>query len=174
MNEPWWRVRVTQEMYEGIANVQSLYKSAGRSFPDGPSSASDAPCRTARQGPKHQPAVESEAPNYMPRLDTRATGRGNSSDVPSHRGGSTSAPRESVGHRAHQSMDEAEEETRSQTGLQAQSDTVSQLECVTCELRNDLEHERSRSLGLVDNVNRLSSERERDRSDFAFAQLETS
>ena len=69
-------------------------------------------------------------------------------------------------------MDEAEEETRSQTGLQAQYDTVSQLERVTCELREDLEHERSRRLGLVDNVTRLSSERERDRSDFALAQLE--
>ena len=69
-------------------------------------------------------------------------------------------------------MDEAEEETRSQKGLQAQSDTVSQLERVTCELYEDLEHERSRRLGLVDNVTRLSSERERDRSDFAFAQHE--
>ena len=124
MTDPWWRVRVTQEIYEEIANLQSLYKRAGRSFPDGPSSASNAPRRTARQGPKHQLAVESEAPKYLQRVDTRATGQGNSSDVPSHRGGSTSVPRESVGHRAHQSMDEAEEETRSQTGLQAQSDTV--------------------------------------------------
>uniref|UniRef100_M4BMQ3 RxLR effector candidate protein n=1 Tax=Hyaloperonospora arabidopsidis (strain Emoy2) TaxID=559515 RepID=M4BMQ3_HYAAE len=159
-------------MYEAIANLKSLYKRAGRSFPDGPSSASDAPCRTARQGPKHQPAVEIEAPNYLPRVDTRATGRGNSSDVPSHRGGSTSVPRGSVGHRAHRPMDEAEEETRSQKGLQVQSDTVSQLERVTCALHEDLEHERSKRLGLVDNVTRLSSERERDRSDFAFAQLE--
>ena len=58
-------------------------------------------------------------------VDTRTTGRGNSSDVPSHRGGSTSLPRGRVYHRAHQSMDEAEEETRSQTGLQAQSVTRS-------------------------------------------------
>ena len=49
-------------------------------------------------------------------------------------------------HRAHRSMDEAEEETRSQTGFQVQSDTVSQIELVTCELRDDLEHERSRRL----------------------------
>uniref|UniRef100_M4C6N3 Uncharacterized protein n=1 Tax=Hyaloperonospora arabidopsidis (strain Emoy2) TaxID=559515 RepID=M4C6N3_HYAAE len=159
-------------MYEGIANLQSLYKRAGRSFPDGPSSASDAPCHTSRQGPKHQPAAESEAPNYLPRVDTRATGRGNSSDVPSHRGGSTCVPRGIVGHRAHQSVDEAEEKTRSQKGLQVQYDTVSQLKRVTCELRENLEHERSRRLGLVDNVTRLSSEQERDRSDFAFAQLE--
>uniref|UniRef100_M4B375 RxLR effector candidate protein n=1 Tax=Hyaloperonospora arabidopsidis (strain Emoy2) TaxID=559515 RepID=M4B375_HYAAE len=74
--------------------------------------------------------------------------------------------------RADQSMDEVEEETCSQTGLQVQSDTVRQLESVTCELREDLEHERSRSLDLVDNVTRLPSGRERDRSDFAFAQLE--
>ena len=69
-------------------------------------------------------------------------------------------------------MDEAEEEIRSQTGLQVQSDTVSQLERVTCEFREDFEHERSRRLGLVDNVTRLSSERERDRSHFTIAQLE--
>ena len=49
---------------------------------------------------------------------------------------------------------------------------MSQLERVTCELREDLEHETSRRLGLVDNVKRLSSEREGDRLDFAFAQLE--
>ena len=49
---------------------------------------------------------------------------------------------------------------------------MSHLERVTCELREDLQHERSRRLGLIDNVTRLSSERERDRSDFAFAQLE--
>uniref|UniRef100_M4BYK5 RxLR effector candidate protein n=1 Tax=Hyaloperonospora arabidopsidis (strain Emoy2) TaxID=559515 RepID=M4BYK5_HYAAE len=97
-------------------------------------------------------------------------GRDNSSDVHSHSGGSTSAPRGSVGHRPHQSIDGAVEKTRPQTGTQ--SDTVSQLESVTCELREDIKHERSRRLGLVDNVTRLSSERERDRYDFAFSQLE--
>ena len=56
-------------------------------------------------------------------------------------------------------MDDAEEKTRSQTGLQAQSDTVSHLERVTCELREEIEHERSRRLGLNDNVARPSSER---------------
>uniref|UniRef100_M4BAE3 Uncharacterized protein n=1 Tax=Hyaloperonospora arabidopsidis (strain Emoy2) TaxID=559515 RepID=M4BAE3_HYAAE len=56
-----------------------------------------------------------------------------------------------------------EEETHSQTGLQVQSDTVSQLERVTCELRENIEHERIRRSVLVDNVTRLFSERERDR-----------
>ena len=53
---------------------------------------------------------------------------------------------------------------------------MSYLERVTCELPEDIEHERSRRLGLsrhgVDNVTRLSLERERDRYDFAFAELE--
>ena len=56
--------------------------------------------------------------------------------------------------------------------MQVQSDTVSHLERVTCELREDLEHERSRRLDLIDNVTRLSLEREKNRSDFACAQLE--
>ena len=60
-------------------------------------------------------------------------------------------------------MDEAEEETCSQTGLQVQFDTVSQLERVTCGLRENIEHERIRRSVLVDNVTRLFSERERDR-----------
>uniref|UniRef100_M4B664 RxLR effector candidate protein n=1 Tax=Hyaloperonospora arabidopsidis (strain Emoy2) TaxID=559515 RepID=M4B664_HYAAE len=133
-------VSVWNASIHNVANLQSLYKRAGRSFPDGPSSASDAPCRTAQRGPKNQAAVESEIPNYLPRVDTRATGRGNSSGVPSLRGGSTSTPRGSVGHRAHQSMDEAETETCSQKGLQDQSDTVIQLERVKFELREDIEH----------------------------------
>ena len=49
---------------------------------------------------------------------------------------------------------------------------MSQLERVTCEFHEDLEHKRSSRLDLVDNVTRLSSERERDRSDFAFDQFE--
>ena len=81
MTDPWWRVRVTQAMYEEIANLQSLYKRAGRSFLDGPSSASDAPCHTARQGPTHPPSVETKTSKYLPRVDTRATGRGNASTL---------------------------------------------------------------------------------------------
>ena len=38
-------------------------------------------------------------------------------------------------------MDETEEETHPPTDFQLQPDAVSQLDCVTCELRDDLEHE---------------------------------
>ena len=47
MTDPWWKASVSSEMYEGIANLQCPYKRAGRSFSDGPSSATDVPCHTA-------------------------------------------------------------------------------------------------------------------------------
>ena len=84
MNDPWWRVRVTKEMYEGITSLKSLCKRAKRWFPDGPASSSDEPWRTFRQDVRHEPAVESEDPRYLPRVDTHATERGNSYDVFSH------------------------------------------------------------------------------------------
>ena len=97
-DRPLVRARVSSEMYEEIANLQSLYERAGRSFYDEPSSASDVPCRIARQGLTHPPSVLSEDPDYLPRADSRTNGRGNSSDVLSHRGGSTEAPTGSVVH----------------------------------------------------------------------------
>ena len=61
-------------------------------------------------------------------------------------------------------MDEVEEGTHPPIDSRGQSDAVSQIDCVTCELREDLEHEIGRRLDLLGNVNRLSSDREKDRS----------
>ena len=108
MTDPWRRARISSEMYEEMANLQSLYKRAGRSFSDGPSSASEVPCHTARQGPTRPPSVASAIPNYPPREDRRATGRGNSSYVLSHRGVLTVVPRGRVDHREYQQMGEVE------------------------------------------------------------------
>ena len=63
ITDTWWRARVSSGMYDGIDNLKSLYKRAARSFSDGTSSASDAPCRSARQSLTHQPSVASEAQN---------------------------------------------------------------------------------------------------------------
>ena len=68
-------------------------------------------------------------------------------------------------------MDEVEEGTHPPMDLQYRSDAVSQLDRVTCNLREDLEHERGRRMDLLGNVNRLSSDREKDRAESAFAQL---
>ena len=92
----------------GIANLRSLCKRAWHSFSDGPSSASNVPCHTPRGGLTHSPhtPVVSEATNYLLRVDIRVTKRGDSSDVFSHRDGSTGVSRGSFDHRAYQSMDE--------------------------------------------------------------------
>uniref|UniRef100_M4B937 RxLR effector candidate protein n=1 Tax=Hyaloperonospora arabidopsidis (strain Emoy2) TaxID=559515 RepID=M4B937_HYAAE len=152
MTDPWWRVRVTQEMYEGIDNLQSLYKRAGRSFRDGPSSASDAPCQTARKGPLHQPAVESEASNYLPRVTPAP---------PDEVTRPTSLHIAVVQQAFHE---EALATARIDQWMRRRRKHVLRR---VCRFNLILRH-----LGLVDNVTRLSSEWERDRSNFAFAQLE--
>ena len=72
---------------------------------------------------------------------------------------------------ASQPKDEMEEGTHPPMDSQGQSDSVSQLDRVTCELREYLEHERDGRLDFLGNVNRLISDREKDRADYAFAQL---
>ena len=71
-------------------------------------------------------------------------------------------------------MYEAEEETHSLIDSQHQPEALSQLDRVTCDLRKDLKHKRRRRLDLVDIVNRVGSEREKDRSEFAFLSLQMS
>ena len=68
-------------------------------------------------------------------------------------------------------MDEVEEGTHPPIDSRGQSDGVSRLDRVTCELREDLEHERGRRLDLLGNVNRLSSDQEKDREKYASSQL---
>uniref|UniRef100_A0AAV1UGG0 Uncharacterized protein n=1 Tax=Peronospora matthiolae TaxID=2874970 RepID=A0AAV1UGG0_9STRA len=112
-NSPWWRVRISSEMYEGIDNLKSLYDRAGKNFSSGPSAAQDVPHRTPRPDPVRQPSVGSGAPKYPRTGDSRATGRDNSSDVRSRRGGSTAAQPDSAGHRESPLMEVEEEERRS-------------------------------------------------------------
>ena len=70
-------------------------------------------------------------------------------------------------------MDEVVKKTHPSMDPQYRSDAVSQLDRVTYELRKDLEHERGKRLDLLGNVNRLSYDREKDRAEYLFAQLET-
>ena len=97
LNEPWWRDRISSEMREGIATLQFLYERAGRSFSDGPPP-SDVPCRTARQGRERRSLVGLEVSSYPLTVDSHATGRDNSSDVPLSRGGLASVPQGSASH----------------------------------------------------------------------------
>uniref|UniRef100_A0AAV1TE91 Uncharacterized protein n=1 Tax=Peronospora matthiolae TaxID=2874970 RepID=A0AAV1TE91_9STRA len=112
-NIPWWRVRISTEMYEGIDNLKSLYDRAGKTFSGGPSAAHDVPRRTALPDPVRRSSVGSGAPKYPRTGDSRATGRNNSSDVHSHRAGSTAAQPDSAAHRESPLMEVEEEERRS-------------------------------------------------------------
>uniref|UniRef100_A0AAV1TSW4 Uncharacterized protein n=1 Tax=Peronospora matthiolae TaxID=2874970 RepID=A0AAV1TSW4_9STRA len=100
-------------MYEGIDNLKSLDDRAGKTFSSGPSAAQDVPRRTARPDPVRQASVGSEAPKYPRTGDSRATGRDNSSDVRSRRGGSTAAQSDSDDHHESPLMEVEEEGRRS-------------------------------------------------------------
>uniref|UniRef100_A0AAV1TDV1 Uncharacterized protein n=1 Tax=Peronospora matthiolae TaxID=2874970 RepID=A0AAV1TDV1_9STRA len=165
LTSPWWRVRISSEMYEGIDNLKSLYDRAGKTFSSVPSAAQDVPRRTARPDPVRRSSVGGGAPKYPRTGDSRATGRGNSSDVRSHRGGSTAAQPDSAGHRESPLMEVEEEERRSPHYRGGACVPESFFNRVTLALRGDLEHERDRRLQLADTVLK-------HRAEFAFAQLE--
>ncbi|CAI5711078.1 unnamed protein product [Peronospora effusa] len=137
-------------MREGIATLQSLYERAGRSFSDGPSP-SGAPCRTVRQGRERRPSVGPEVPSYPPKADSHATGRDNSSDVPSPRG-ALGKPCPILS-----------------SDLAAELDGFAR---VTRELRCDVDHERDKRRRLEDIVRQLGFDHERSRANNAVALLE--
>uniref|UniRef100_A0AAV1U5N2 Uncharacterized protein n=1 Tax=Peronospora matthiolae TaxID=2874970 RepID=A0AAV1U5N2_9STRA len=153
------------EMYEGIDNLKSIYDRAGKTFSSGPSAAQDVPRRTAQPDPVRRSSVGSGAPKYPRTRDSRATGRDNSSDVRSRRGGLTAAQLDSAGHRESPLMEVEEEERRSPHDHGDRCVPESFFDRVTQGLRNDLEHERDRRLQMADTVSK-------HRAEFAFAQLE--
>uniref|UniRef100_A0AAV1UNR3 Uncharacterized protein n=1 Tax=Peronospora matthiolae TaxID=2874970 RepID=A0AAV1UNR3_9STRA len=164
-NSPWWRVRISSEMYEGIDNLKSIYDRAGKTFSGGPSAAQDVPRRTAQPDPVRQPSVGSGASKNPRTGDSRATGRGNSPDVRSHRGGSTAAQLDSAGHRESPLMEVEEEGKRSPNYRGGACVSESFFDCVKQGLRGDLEHERDRRLQMADTVLK-------HRAESAFSQLE--
>uniref|UniRef100_A0AAV1TPN8 Uncharacterized protein n=1 Tax=Peronospora matthiolae TaxID=2874970 RepID=A0AAV1TPN8_9STRA len=152
-------------MYEGIDNLKSLYDRSGKTFYGYPSAAQDVPRRTAQPDPARQSSVGIEAPKYPRTGHNRATGRDNSSDVRSRRGGSTAAQLDSAGHRESPLMEVEEEERRSPHDRGEACVTESLFDRVTQGLRGDLEHERDRRLQMADTVLKHQAE-------FAFAHLE--
>uniref|UniRef100_A0AAV1VCL6 Uncharacterized protein n=1 Tax=Peronospora matthiolae TaxID=2874970 RepID=A0AAV1VCL6_9STRA len=165
LTSPWWRVRVSTEIYEGIDSLKFLYDRAGKTFSGGPSAAQDVPRRTAQPDPVRRSSVGSGAPKNPRTGDSRATGRDNSSDVRSRRGGSRAAQLDSAGHRESPLMEVEEEERRSPHDHVDRCVPESFFDRVTQGLRDDLEHERNRRLQMGDTASK-------HRAEFAFAQLE--
>uniref|UniRef100_A0AAV1VH44 Uncharacterized protein n=1 Tax=Peronospora matthiolae TaxID=2874970 RepID=A0AAV1VH44_9STRA len=127
--------------------------------------AHDVPRCTAQPDPVRLPSVGSGGPKYPRTGDSRATGRDDSSDVRSSRGGSTAAQLDSAGHRESPIKEVVEEERRSPHDHGDPCVPESFFDRVTQGLRDDLEHERDRRLQLADTVSK-------HRDEFAFAQLE--
>uniref|UniRef100_A0AAV1TNI5 Uncharacterized protein n=1 Tax=Peronospora matthiolae TaxID=2874970 RepID=A0AAV1TNI5_9STRA len=92
------------------------------------------------------------------------TGRGNSSDVRSHRGVSVAAQSDRAGHRESPLMEVEEEGRRSPHDHGDPCVPESFFDRVTQGLRGDLEHERDRHLQLADTVLK-------HRAEFSFAQI---
>uniref|UniRef100_A0AAV1U4T4 Uncharacterized protein n=1 Tax=Peronospora matthiolae TaxID=2874970 RepID=A0AAV1U4T4_9STRA len=141
-------------MYEGIDNLKSLYDRAGKTFSGGPSAAQDVPHRTAQPDPVRQSSAGSGAPKYPRTGYSRATGRDNSSDVRSRRGGSTAAQPDSAGH--HESPpEEVEEEGKRSINYREEACVPESLfDRATQKLRNYLEHERDRRLQMADTISK--------------------
>uniref|UniRef100_A0AAV1TF45 Uncharacterized protein n=1 Tax=Peronospora matthiolae TaxID=2874970 RepID=A0AAV1TF45_9STRA len=129
------------------------------------SAAQDVPRRTAQPDPVRRSSVGSGAPKNPRTGDSRATGRDNSSDVRSRRGGSTAAQLDSAGHRESPLMEVEEEGRRSPNYRGDPCVPESCIDRVTQGLRDDLEHERNRRLQMADTASK-------HRAEFAFAQLE--
>ena len=69
-------------------------------------------------------------------------------------------------------MDEAEEKTYPPTDSKIQPDAVSPLDLVTCELREDLEHEKGRIPEFGWYLSRVGLDQEKDMTEFTVSQHE--
>ena len=171
LNHPYWRMRMSSDMYEGIDTLQSLYARAGRTFSDGPPGSSDAPHRTGLRGQKRPSSAGSEVPSCQTRVDTHAIGRGNSSEPPLKRGGAKYAPPESASSLVNPPkvvVEEGKPDPDYRSGYVARST----FDRVTDELHDELSHERSARRKLNDLVQELRLQRETDRAASVQAQLE--
>uniref|UniRef100_A0AAV1U5U2 Uncharacterized protein n=1 Tax=Peronospora matthiolae TaxID=2874970 RepID=A0AAV1U5U2_9STRA len=165
LTSPWWRVRVSTEMYEGIDNLKSLLRPCREDFLRRSFCGTGCVASYCSTRPSTSTINWERGSQESQDGDSRATGRGNSSDVRSRRGGSTAALLDSAGHRESPLMEVEEEERRSPHDHVDRCVPESFFDRVTQGLRDDLEHERNRRLQMVDTASK-------HRAEFAFAQLE--
>ena len=105
-------------------------------------------------------------------MDSPASGHGNFSARGYSRGGSRYAPRESFNHHENPPAALVEVERQGPAQPPGLQEIYGRYKRVLTELSEDVEHEYSRRHYLLTTVQRLRTDREKYRSDLAFAQLE--
>ena len=105
-------------------------------------------------------------------MDSPASGHGNFSARGYSRGGSRYAPRESFNHHENPPAALVEVERQGPAQPPGLQEIYGRYKRVLTELRVGLEHECNRRHELLTTVRRLRTDREKDRSDYTFAQLE--
>ena len=105
-------------------------------------------------------------------MDTPASGQGNFSAPCSSRGGSRYAPRESVDNRDNPPVVPVVVKRQGPAQLPGLQETLGNHERVLTELRKEVEHEYNRRHDFLTTVRRLRTDREKNRSEFAFDQLD--
>ena len=141
-------------------------------FTYGPSDLSDESRHTGGRDLQLQPSAGIEVPSCHTMVDTHASGQGNLSAHRYSRGGSRYAPRETVYHRENSPVYSVVVERQGPDQLPGLQETLYNHERYLAQLREDVDYEYDRRHDLMSTVRRLRTDREKDRSDFAFTQLE--
>ena len=141
-------------------------------FTDDPEDQSDESRNTGGRDPPHQPTAGIEVPSCRTKVNTSVSGQGNLSAFRYSRGGSRYAPRESVDHRENPPVAPVVVRRQGTAQTRGHQEICALYDSVLTELREDVEQEYNRRHDLLKTVRRLRTDREKDRSEFAFAQLE--
>ena len=128
--------------------------------------------RTVGRDPHRRRSAGLETPGYHTMVDTPASGQCNFSAPLSSRDGLKYTPRESVDHRESPLAALVEVRRLGPAQPPVLQEIRERYKRVLTELRVRLEHECNRRHELLTTVRRLRTDREKDRSDFEFAQLD--
>ena len=165
LDQPYWRARISLEMRDGIANLQSLYERTKRSFSDGPGGQSDEPRHTDTRGSRYQPAVGSEAPSCHKMEGNLSIEQDSLIGSPSDHGGSASVPQGSASRRASPPRGGAEAEKPGPIHLSDHQADLDDYPRMIRDLQSDVDHAASSRRDMREKHQRLETDLANARAD---------